>query len=666
MFLFTGCVPSVEKQLEKAKELVKDKDYKEAIEIYEAILDENETEFEAWDGLVNAYMKDDEYEDADETLEEFFEAVKDDYEEDDEVDYDDWLEEINDYAMDILDEDEEVGDWFDELNPPMIDLSMVDYDQSIDEPIVLDIPKGLDVYYTLDGSDPSDKDDKYKDGIEITEEGSYDLAVVAINEFGIEGYVNYIYINVYKMPDAPIVTTEPGTYNEEIILFVDNYDYDTMELYYTTDGTDPESYGMYYYEEDGIRLTSGDYQVRMYYYDYNSGTYSEEASFDYTINNPNAVSDSTDFNVAVFGVDDNTFYEVEYAINEIYYYEENMNVYPYQVTDLDSLMLDLESGYADAYYGPAMYVEDLAAYGLLADVENVISFDDYTYYNVAYDAGFYDGGYYTMPVTIDADNQLYVNIYDVADMNIDSWDSLINAANNGYSSYNFLYPEDMGGYWLYSFYLGFGGYYDFDTNGMFVLDRQPLIDALTFAYDLPVTYQLGYEGMDFETYTTAISNNNVTMVIANPYYMSEYDYYDYYTPVGPMPLPNGEYFASVNNVNGLHINSQVTSDINKSAVARTVYKYIAQEYSVNYIAQYADGLPAITTAVDTDYLYLNGDLEDYEFAIDYNITAPYTYQLQTLHESMDYYLYEVLFNGMDIGLAADAIIDEAANYTETY
>lgn len=663
LLVLTACTPSVEAQLEKAAQLVKDKDFNEAIEIYEKVLDEDDTNFEAWDGLVKAYMKDKEYKDAEEELEKFFEAVKDNFEEDEDVDYEDWLDEINDHAKEIMDEDEDVGDWYNELNPPMIDLSMVPYNADLDQPLELDIPKGVDVYYTLDGSKPSDKDEKYKDGIVFTEEGDIELTVVAINEFGIAGEENYTYVYVYAMPEAPTLDLASGTYDNEVTLYVENYDYDTMDVYYTTDGSDPVLYGYYYWEEDGIRLVSGDYDVQLYYYDYNTGMDSAIGTYNYTINNPNAVTEYTTFNVAVYDVNASVYSEVEYALYDIYYYEDNMDVTIYEVYDLDSLILDLESGYADAVYTNSMYVEDLAAIGLLADAEDIISFGDYDYYNLAEDAGYYNGDYYTMPVTIDPDIQLYANYYDVYDMNVDTWDQLVAAANDGYSEYNFLYPEaDEGGYWLYSFYLGYGGYYQFDGNGNFVLDRQPLIDAMQFAYDIPIVYGLGFEGMDYDTFTTSIENENVTMVLGNPSLMSVYDYYGTYTPVGPMPLPNGEYAASVNNVNGLHVNSQVMFNDDKQKVARVAYRYLADSYYANYIANYTNGLPAITTSVDTDYLWLSGDIEDYEFAINYNITAPYTYQMEDMFSVMSFYMNEVFYNSMDVNEAVDAIIAEVGAY----
>lgn len=662
LLILTACVPSVEKQLEKAAQLVKERDYNEAIEIYEKILDEDETMYEAWDGLVKAYIKDDEYRDADKALEEFFEVIKDNYEQDDEVDYDDWLDEINDYANDILDEDEEVGDWFNELNPPTINLMDLAYDHDIESPIVLDVPKGMDVYYTLDGSKPDKRDDKYGDGIKIDEEGEYILTVVAVNDFGIEGDESFTYVYVYAMPEAPVVNVDEGTYDNEVTLYVENYNYETMDLYYTLDGTDPQTNGYYYYEEDGIRLHNGDYEVRISYYDYDTGYYSKETVLNYNINNPNAVTEYTEFKVALFDVDYNTYNEVEYALYDIYTYEENIDVIVYEVYDLDTLMTDLESGYADAFYSHSMYVEDLAGLGLLADAEDIITFSDYDYYNLASDAGYYDGDYYTLPVTIDPDMQLYANTFDLYEPQVETWEQMIEAANSGYSSYNFLYPEDIGGYWLYSFYLGYGGYYQFDEKGNFVIDRQPLIDALQFTYDLPVTYFLGYEGMDYDTYISSIENGDATLVLSNPWFINTYDYSENYMPLGPMPLPNGEYAASVNNVYGLHVNSMIAGDENKMKVSRVVYKYLAEDYYANYIASYTDGLPAIKSSLNADYLWLSGDVEDYEFAIDYNITVPYTYQLENVYEVMGYYMYEVFYNEMSIEEAADIIIEEVASY----
>lgn len=668
LMVLTACSGGSEKKLEKARALVKDKNFKEAIEIYDGLIEENEKMFEAHKGLVRAYMKDDEYRDADDALERFFEVVKGDYEEDQTVDYEYWLREIVDAAGDMERRGERVGKWYDELNPPVVDLFDIPYDFDLETALELEVPQDMTAYYTLDGSKPTDKDTKYDGPITFSEEGEYNLSVITVNDYGIKGEPSTTYINVFTAPEAPRVNFPGGTYEGRLFVGIEDYDYDTMDVYYTTDGSDPLTNGEYYYDSEGILLMDGDYTVNIVYYDIEKGQYSRMLTEQYTINNPNALTEYTSLTVAVYGMNYDVYSEVEYALYDLYYAVDDIDITVYEAYDLESLVVDLEGGYADAVYCSAMYVEDLAEYGLLAEVESITDVDWSVYYNEAYDAGLYDGGYYTFPVTIDPDLWLYANAYDVDNLEIETWERVIEVANDRTSTYSFLYPEDYGGYWLYSYYLGHGGVWQFDENGNFILDREPLINAMQFASDITEVYGLGYKGMDYETYAAAIESSDVTLVLANPTDMYDLDMYSYYVPVGPMPMPGGLNTVSVNNVNGLHVNSLIVGDSNKEAAARMAYGilsesgYLAENSYVSDIASATDGLPAIIEEADPDLLYLKGWVPDYERAIGLNITVPYTYQLADVTLQMDYYLAEYLNGAMTIEEAADAIIVEVAAY----
>ena len=56
----------------------------------------------------------------------------------------------------------------------------------------------------------------------------------------------------------------------------------------------------------------------------------------------------------------------------VLYTQENLDVVVYEAMSYDEVISDLESGYADAFYGPATYVEDFAGIGLLADIEQAL------------------------------------------------------------------------------------------------------------------------------------------------------------------------------------------------------------------------------------------------------------------------------------------------------
>lgn len=94
------------------------------------------------------------------------------------------------------------------------------------------------VYYTLDGSEPTQDSQVYTAPIAM-ESGSYTLKALYVNRYGVSSSVvtqtYYIDVNV---PDAPEVTPESGEYAEPCLIEV------TLpkegEVYYTLDGTTPD------------------------------------------------------------------------------------------------------------------------------------------------------------------------------------------------------------------------------------------------------------------------------------------------------------------------------------------------------------------------------------------------------------------------------------------
>ena len=680
VLLITACVPSIKKDLDKAEDLVKDEEYKDAIKIYEKILDKDETQYEAWNGLVEVYIEDKEYKDADEVLEDYFKVVKDEYEEDEDIDYDDLLKEIQDYGKDILDEDEEVGDWYEELNPPMIDLSEINPNHSIDEPLELDVPKDVDVYYTLDGSKVSDKDDKYKKkGIEFEEAGDVVLTVVAINEFGIKGEKNSIELfisegdsnsgeeendNHEDMARKLIPSLEPGTYDGPIIIDFTGYDAEAMDLYYTIDDSNPINYGAYYTPELGIELLVGDYKVRVSYYDYENDTYSEEEVFEYTINynNPDAMSESVEF---VIGVYDTRDIFLDYTISDALYrlmkLDPNINVSVVTEDSLEELALALESGEIDAYYGPSRNVEDLAKLGLIMPIGNIIT-SDYTYYNYAENAGIYNGDYYTMPVTIQSELQLYYDYYDVDDTKIDTWAEFLGRIDNTSNNYDFLLSEDTIGKFLYGLYLSFGGLYEIGPDGQFILGENEIALAIDGVQALSMSTDGRDRVIDQSDYVNTIADGEVTFVLADMWDMYDIDGFINYVSTGSMPLPFGVDLASVNSVQGLHLNSQISGDLNKIKLANMIYEELATEDGVGGLAGGVEALPAIKGIISPDELWLYGTFADYEKLIENNITIPTNNQLKDVYANMAYYYKEVISGKKTSSEAAKAIISGVVDY----
>ncbi len=96
-----------------------------------------------------------------------------------------------------------------------------------------------DIYYTLDGSDPSaESGTKYTEPILLQEEGEFEIRAVSVNSRGIPSVVSSgTYIIQFPIADAPAVTPSTGQYSQpqQITITVP----DGYTAYYTMDGTTP-------------------------------------------------------------------------------------------------------------------------------------------------------------------------------------------------------------------------------------------------------------------------------------------------------------------------------------------------------------------------------------------------------------------------------------------
>ena len=106
--------------------------------------------------------------------------------------------------------------------------------------------KGIEIYYTLDGSDPRENGTKYKSTIEIKGAGMHTLKVVTKNELGIySDLVSETYIIEYDAPADPVVTPNGGTFDVKTYVYISVPS--GCSAYYTWDRTDPteesEKYG---------------------------------------------------------------------------------------------------------------------------------------------------------------------------------------------------------------------------------------------------------------------------------------------------------------------------------------------------------------------------------------------------------------------------------------
>lgn len=109
------------------------------------------------------------------------------------------------------------------------------------------------VYYTLDGTAPTDNSAVYETPI-LLESGEYTIRAMFVNMYGIKSEIetqNY-YINL-SVPDDPVINPESGTYKKPVLIEV-HRDYGT-KVYYTIDGSVPDQHSIRY--TDPIEMPYG-------------------------------------------------------------------------------------------------------------------------------------------------------------------------------------------------------------------------------------------------------------------------------------------------------------------------------------------------------------------------------------------------------------------------
>lgn len=97
---------------------------------------------------------------------------------------------------------------------------------------------GAVIYYTLDGSEPTEASNVYTGTIRIETVGKTTLRAVAVNEAGLKGEeLNAVYTISLVVPDAPLVSPDSGKYSYPQSINVEVPEGATA--YYTVDGSIP-------------------------------------------------------------------------------------------------------------------------------------------------------------------------------------------------------------------------------------------------------------------------------------------------------------------------------------------------------------------------------------------------------------------------------------------
>lgn len=122
------------------------------------------------------------------------------------------------------------------VEAPAVSVESGEYTTDIEVKLTSDY--GYNIYYTLDGSNPTVNSSLYSKEIEISE-GTTTLKCIAANQYNIvSDIVSVEYKVEYKAPDAPTISPRSGSYETEQLIVIGNIPAGG-KAYYTLDNTTP-------------------------------------------------------------------------------------------------------------------------------------------------------------------------------------------------------------------------------------------------------------------------------------------------------------------------------------------------------------------------------------------------------------------------------------------
>ncbi len=122
------------------------------------------------------------------------------------------------------------------VDAPMLSVPSGTYNEDIK--LSISAKKGVEIYYTVDGSDPVEAGTKYKSTIEIKGAGMHTVKVVTKNELGVySSVITETYVIEYEAPADPVVTPNGGTFDTKTYVYITVPS--GCSAYYTWDRTDP-------------------------------------------------------------------------------------------------------------------------------------------------------------------------------------------------------------------------------------------------------------------------------------------------------------------------------------------------------------------------------------------------------------------------------------------
>ena len=264
---------SIDYLIEQAEVAERSKDYDTAIDYYDRVIEKDPNNLKAKFAISNCYLADGQDMNAIFILKEIAQdnpdIATDTYERIFNIYYEneDWAG-INDMLLTC--NNQEIVDKFQQYlcKKPEFSAKPGEYDDVLY--LELENPITGYIYYTLDGSDPTEESNLYTEPIYL-QSGEYDIKAIFVSEYQVVSEINEgeFIINV-KIPLAPQVSIESGSYNVPILIKVEtDIDCETYYVCYRAnvkeeERVDPDQDATLY--EDPILMPMGPSEFRFISY----------------------------------------------------------------------------------------------------------------------------------------------------------------------------------------------------------------------------------------------------------------------------------------------------------------------------------------------------------------------------------------------------------------
>jgi len=246
---------SIDYLIEQAEESSRNKDYESSIDFYEKAIEKDPDNIKIKYAVSDCYLNDGQTDNAVFILKEIAkenpENAQDAYEKVFNIYYEnkDWYG-INELLL-TCDNEETVAKFNEYLcKKPEFSHKAGEYDDTVN----LELEGAVNgyIYYTLDGSDPTENSLLYTEPIYL-ESGEYKVKAIFVSEYGVVSEIaENDYVIDVKIPLAPMVSIEGGSYNVPILIRVDSdVDCKTYYVCYRAnvreeDRVDPDMYATEY------------------------------------------------------------------------------------------------------------------------------------------------------------------------------------------------------------------------------------------------------------------------------------------------------------------------------------------------------------------------------------------------------------------------------------